>query len=113
MFFFIQGLPENFAERIVVQNPQSPTEALQIAKTLEQMKLMYKPNEKSALDTLKNEVAKEAKVMAAQNNNYKDKELKEMLSSIAKSIEKLETTFTESRQTSYEREDNEGNGSYY
>ena len=89
LFSFIQGLPENFAEQIVVQNPRTPNDALQIAKTLEQLKLMYKTNDqKSALESMKKEMAKDAKISAAQGqtNIYKEnKELKETLTEMIKS----------------------------
>ena len=47
LYAFIEGLPAYMAEHIVCQNPRTPTEALNCAKTLEQIKQMYKQTEKN------------------------------------------------------------------
>ena len=48
---FIEGLPETYAAHIVTSNPESPTEAFNLAKTLEQVKSLYKG--KSGLEEIK------------------------------------------------------------
>ena len=45
LFAFIQGLPKASMRQIVVQNPETPDEALAIAKTLEQIEGINKPEE--------------------------------------------------------------------
>ena len=43
---FIEGLPSNMAEHLICKNPETSTEALSCAKTLEQVRQMYNPSEK-------------------------------------------------------------------
>ena len=51
LFSFIQGLPKEYMGQIIVQNPDTQDEALTIAKTLEQIDEMYKPEKsKSGLE---------------------------------------------------------------
>ena len=50
MFAFLKGLPKNHIQQIVVQNPETPEQALDLAKTLEQMEALSKSEDsKTAL----------------------------------------------------------------
>ena len=97
LFSFIQGLPKEFMRQIIVQNPETPDEALTIAKTLEQIDEMHKPEKsKSGLELLRKELAKETKVSAVQHlgTGIQISELKETLAEITKSIQNLSFTMT-------------------
>ena len=80
---FIAGLPPGMAEKVAALNPQNSLDAYKHAKTLHEIRDLHKPIEsKNTLNSIKADLAREAKVAAAtstQNN-----ELHEVKSEMAK-----------------------------
>ena len=123
---FIEGLPEKMAEHLICKNPNTSMEALNCARTLEQVKEMFYPSQKkSALDTLKNEI-KDAKISAAtgSGNNGSEKireamknvselrheisEIKDALKSLAaRNIPSQDTNMQNSFQNSFQTTSNQ------
>ena len=63
-YFFMRALPIELQTQIIVQNPETPDEALNISKTLEQIDGISKCGENSNIGL---EALRERKVSAAQN----------------------------------------------
>ena len=75
---FIEGLPEAMAEHVVCKAPQTPTEAFTCAKTLQQIKAIYKP--KGSLEEIK--MAKVEALNSSPETNWEFKELKNEMESL-------------------------------
>ena len=95
LFAFVQGLPHEYMKQILVQNPETPNEALMIAKTIEQVEGLNKCDDvKSGLELLKSDL-KNAKICAAQEDcsHAQNKEIVSMLKDISKSLQALTKSY--------------------
>ena len=96
LFAFVSGLPLKMSRQIVCLNPTTSTQALEYAKSMEQIELICKPQESSALESIKAELAKGANTAALntqnsnhQNNRREIKELKESISELKEALSSL------------------------
>ena len=89
LFAFIQGLPADMRKQIVIQKPETSEEALDIAKTLEQMDSL----DKNGLESMR-----EAKIAAAQAQDSLEA-MREMMTEIRESIRDLQANSNHGPQT--------------